>query len=103
MGDDIHDIPGDGWGWYAADYLAMDRAFVAAMARAIRLRLERPERIGIDKRPGTKNPTLVRPVVLPVNGSHMGDVADLGDGGLTGLARRAAPISLARRADSAKR
>jgi hypothetical protein len=31
--------------------------FIAAMAAAIRAGLERPPRVGVDRRPGTKNPT----------------------------------------------
>jgi hypothetical protein len=31
--------------------------FIAAMAAAIRGGLERPPQVGVDRRPGTKNPT----------------------------------------------
>jgi hypothetical protein len=97
MDEDIHDFPGD--------VVAMDRAFVNAMARAIRARLEHPPGIGLDRRPCTKNPTLVRPLQLPVNGHAMGDAADLGEmGGSGGWRQRPrAVISLAGRADSEKR
>ena len=37
----------------------MNAGFVAAMAAAIRAGLERPPRIGIDRVPGTKNPSYV--------------------------------------------
>jgi hypothetical protein len=100
---DNSNVEGISDGWFREDLIRMNDRFIAAMGRAIRERLERPPRVGIDTTPGTRNPTLVRPVVLPHNGSHMSDIAGMGDGGLTGLVRRAAPISLAGRADSAKR
>ena len=37
----------------------MNTSFVAAMAAAIRAGLERPPRVGIDRTPGTKNPSYV--------------------------------------------
>jgi hypothetical protein len=37
----------------------MNDRFIAAMAAAIRARLERPPRVGIDLTPGTKNPSHV--------------------------------------------
>ncbi len=37
----------------------MNERFVAAMAAAVRAGLERPPRVGIDQRPGTKNPSYV--------------------------------------------
>jgi hypothetical protein len=42
------------------ELLLMNRRFVAAMAAAIRARLERPPRVGIDRTPGTKKPLLYR-------------------------------------------
>ena len=40
-----------------AELQQMNDRFVAAMAAAIRARLERPPRVGIDPTPGTKNPS----------------------------------------------
>lgn len=37
-------------------YIAVNQAFCDAMIRAIRAGLERPPMIGIDHRPGTRNP-----------------------------------------------
>jgi hypothetical protein len=39
----------------------MNDRFVAAMAAAIRAGLERPSRVGIDRTPGTKNPSCYVP------------------------------------------
>jgi hypothetical protein len=39
-----------------AQLVEMNERFIAAMAAAIRAGLERPPRVGIDRRPGTKNP-----------------------------------------------
>ena len=45
-------------GYYSrAELYKMNAEFIAAMAAAIRAGLERPPRVGIDPRPGTKNPT----------------------------------------------
>jgi hypothetical protein len=41
-----------------AQLVEMNAKFIAAMAAAIRARLERPPRVGIDRRPGTKNPSI---------------------------------------------
>jgi hypothetical protein len=47
-----------GSSYYSQDQLAeMNAKFITAMAAAIRARVERPPRVGIDPRPGTKNPT----------------------------------------------
>jgi hypothetical protein len=40
-----------------AELQQMNTNFIVAMAAAIRARLERPPRVGIDRTPGTKNPT----------------------------------------------
>jgi hypothetical protein len=40
-----------------AQLLEMNANFIAAMAAAIRAGLERPPRVGIDRTPGTKNPS----------------------------------------------
>jgi hypothetical protein len=40
-----------------AQLVEMNTKFIEAMATAIRAGLERPPRVGIDPRPGTKNPT----------------------------------------------
>ena len=39
----------------------MNARFIRAMAAAIRAGLERPPRVGIDRTPGTKNPSYLRP------------------------------------------
>jgi hypothetical protein len=39
----------------------MNDRFVAAMAAAIRAGLEHPPGVGIDRTPGTKNPSYLRP------------------------------------------
>ena len=43
-----------------ADLQRMNERYIAAMAAAIRARLERPPRVGIDRTPGTKKPLLYR-------------------------------------------
>jgi hypothetical protein len=40
-----------------AQLLEMNAKFIAAMGAAIRAGFERPPRVGIDRRPGTKNPS----------------------------------------------
>ena len=40
-----------------AQLVEMNERFISAMAAAIRARLERSPRVGIDHRPGTKNPS----------------------------------------------
>jgi hypothetical protein len=47
------------WPYSRAKLEEMDQRYVAAMAAAIRTRLERPPRVGIDRTPGTKNPSYV--------------------------------------------
>ena len=44
-----------------AELQRMNERFIRAMAAAIRAGLERPERVGIDRTPGTKNPSYLRP------------------------------------------
>ena len=39
----------------------MNARFIRAMAAAIRAGLERPPRVGIDRTPGTKKPSYLRP------------------------------------------
>jgi hypothetical protein len=47
--------------YYLKDQFSeMNAKFIGAMAAAIRAGLERPPRVGVDPRPGTKNPSFVR-------------------------------------------
>ena len=48
-----------GWPYSRAELEEMNRSFVKAMAAAIRAGLEHPARVGIDRTPGTKNPSYV--------------------------------------------
>jgi hypothetical protein len=52
---DLYDL--GSWPYSRAKLEEMNQRFAAAMAAAIRARLERPPRVGIDRTPGTKNPS----------------------------------------------
>ena len=47
------------WPYSRADLEEMNQRFIKAMAAAIRAGHERPPRVGIDRTPGTKNPSHV--------------------------------------------
>jgi hypothetical protein len=54
---ELHDL--GSWPYSKAKLEEMNYKFVVAMAAAIRAGLERPLRVGIDRTPGTKNPSYV--------------------------------------------
>jgi hypothetical protein len=54
---EVHDL--GSWLYSRAKLEEMNWRFAKAMAAAIRARLERPPRVGIDRVPGTKNPSYV--------------------------------------------
>jgi hypothetical protein len=57
VGAEPHDL--GSWPYSRAKLEEMNQRYVAAMAAAIRTGLERPPRVGIDRTPGTKNPSHV--------------------------------------------
>ena len=56
--------------WSKTELEVMSRNFIAAMAAAIRAGKERPPRVGIEQKPGTRNPRYVRAVLRPVHMSQ---------------------------------
>ena len=56
------------WPYSRADLEEMNQKFIKAMAAAIRAGHERPPRVGIDRTPGTKNPSHVPQAANDPNG-----------------------------------
>ena len=56
--------------WSKTELEVMTRNFIAAMAAAIRAGKERPPRVGIEQKPGTRNPRYVRAALRPAHVTH---------------------------------
>ena len=56
--------------WSKTELEVMSRNFIAAMAAAIRAGKERPPRVGIEQKPGTRNPRYVRAALRPAHVTH---------------------------------